>query len=415
MDKPHIPDAPGLAWRPRNNGWAAVWLARQDIAKKGFKPSTRQILVLEQPPTEAQETAIRIACVRFQEEMYEFGNERPRVFEGTLRALVSTYQTDPDSAYQTMRYRTRRDTDNLLKRIVAKHGKVRLADIDVRELKRWYEGFRWPDGKDGRELIATGHAMMTTFRMALTYGKVFEIEKTPRDKVSECARVREILSEMKFELARPRTEAMTLRQCEDIIAAAHKAGLPSISLAQALQFDLRARQRDIIGEWVPVSEPGISVIDHYHARKWLRGLRHEEISSTLVLNHPASKTGKMIERDLSLYPMIMAELDRIPADKRAGPIVICELTGRPWKQNHFRIKWREIATTAGVPPTVFNMDSRAGGITETIEATGGDLERARKEADHATQEQTAKYSRHKRRSNDQTAAAVLEFRGKNRP
>lgn len=414
MDKPKIQAAAGLAWRPRKNGWAAVWLARQDIAANGFRPSTHQIGVFTKDLTEADLILIRTECARLQDEMYAFGAARPKMFDGSIRELVNAYQTDQDSAYQTMRYRTRRDTDNILKRIVAKHGTVKLVDIEVRELKRIYEGFRRPDGKEGRDLIATAHAVMVTLRMMLTYGKLFNIEKAPRDKVGECVRVREILSEMKFELVKPRTEAMTLRQCEDIITAAHKAGLPSIALAQALQFDLRARQRDIIGEWVPVSEPGISVIDHYHARKWLRGLRHEEISSTLVLNHPASKTGKMIERDLSLYPMIMAELEHIPADKRTGPMVICELTGRPWKQNHFRIKWREIATAAGVPATVYNMDSRAGGITETIEATGGNLEAGRKEADHSSIEQTAKYSRRSRQSNDKTAAAVLEFRGKNR-
>lgn len=414
MDKPRIQAAAGLAWRPRRNGWAAVWLARQDIAGKGFKPATHQIGVFTSELTEADLLLIRKECARLQSQMYAFLDDKPKTFGGTVRELVSAYQIDPDCTYQTMRYKTRRDTDNMLKKIVAKYGAVKLVDLDVREFKRWYESFRWPDGKDGRELITTGHAVMTTVRMVLTFGKLFEIEKTPRDKISECARLKDILSEMTFELAKPRTEAMTLRQCEDIIKAAHLAGSPSIALAQALQFDLRARQKDIIGEWVPVSEPGISVIDPQHARKWLRGLRWEEISGTMILQHPASKTGKMIERDLKLYPMIAAELDRIPAEKRSGPVVICELTGRPWKQNNFRIRWRKIATAAGVPPTVFNMDSRAGGITETIEATGGNVEAARKEADHATLEQTAPYSRRRRQSIDDTAAKVLEFRDKNR-
>lgn len=415
MDKPNIgPGAVGLGWRPRRNAWAAVWLARQDIARDGFKPATHQIGVYTSQPTEEEAKAIVAECDRLQREMYAFVERRPKQFDGTIRALVSAYQTDPDCTYQTMRFRTRRDTDAMLRRLVEKYGKVKLRDLDVREFKHWYESFRWPDGKDGRELVATGHAMMTTVRMVIGYGRLFEIEKAPRDKVSECARLKEVLSDMSFEVVKPRTEAMTLRQCEDIIAAAHAAGLPSIALAQALQFDLRARQKDIIGEWVPVSEPGISVINPYHARKWLRGLRHEEISSTMVLNHPASKTGKMIERDLTLYPMVMAEIDKIPAERRTGPIVVCELTGRPWVQNHFRVKWRDIATKAKVPTSVYNMDSRAGGITETIEATGGDMEAARKEADHATPEQTANYSRRKRQSNDSTAAKVLDFRAKNR-
>ena len=45
---------------------------------------------------------------------------------------------------------------------------------------------------------------------------------------------------MTFEKGKARTEAMTVRQCEDVIAA---ATLPSIALAQALQFELCLRHR----------------------------------------------------------------------------------------------------------------------------------------------------------------------------
>lgn len=191
-----------------------------------------------------------------------------------------------------------------------------------------------------------------------------------------------------------------------------RLGFPSIALAQAIQFDLRCRQKDVIGEWVPVKEAGISTYPPYAGRKWLYGMRWEEISSRLRLQHPASKTGKMIDRTLSLYPMIMAELDQIPVEKRKGPLVICDLSWRPWKSNHFRAKWRECADAAGVPKTVYNMDSRAGGISETVAATGS-LEMARQEAQHTKLEQTAAYSRLNQQAIERTAAAVLEFRNKN--
>jgi hypothetical protein len=416
MDKPQIAAAPGLAWRPRRNGWAAVWLARQDIAKnKGFKPTTHQIGIFSSELTEADLILIRRECTRLQDEMYAFIEKQPKVFAGTVRALISAYQTDKDSPYPGMRYRSRLQLDTLLRRIDAKFGAAKLNELGARDFKRWYEAFRWPDGKDGRELITTAHAIMTTVRMVFSFGSTFEIEKASRDRISECSRLRVILHDMKFENKKSRTESLTWRQCEDIIAAANAAGLPSIALTQAMQFDLRTRQKDIIGEWVPVSEPGISVIGHYHARKWLRGIRWEEISSAMKLAHPISKsrTGKVLERDLTLYPMIMAELDKIPAEKRTGPVIVCELTGRPWVANHFRMKWREIATACGVPATVFNMDSRAGGITETIEATGGNLEAARKEAEHSDIKTTMGYSRRKQEANKESAAKVLDFRSKN--
>jgi hypothetical protein len=391
-----------------------VWLARQDIAKRGFKPSTRQIAVFSAPPTEAQEMDVRAACVRFQEEMYEFGHEQPKVFSGTLHALICAYQTDPDSRYQMMRYNSRRHTDALCKRLDAKYGKARLADLGARDFNRWYADFRQPKLEGGRERVTLAHAAITVVRMLFGFGAAFEIEKAPRDRISECQRLKAVLSDLKFENGKPREEAMTLRQCEDLIAAAHAVGMPSIALAQALQFDLRARQKDVIGEWIPETEDGISVIPHYRHRKWVRGIRWEEISRTMFLSHPASKTGKPIERDLRLYPMITAELARIPADKRSGPIVISELTGRPWKNNNFRDHWRRCADKAGVPRTIWNMDSRAGGITETIEATGGNLEAARQEVDHSDQSMTARYSRAKQESVNQTAAKVLDFRAKNR-
>lgn len=416
MDKPHIPDVPGLAWRPRKNGWAAVWLARQDLAKKGFKPSTRQITVLEQQPTEAQETEIRAACVTFQEEMYAFGNAQPKVFPGTVRALISAYQTDPDSPYHAARYQSRTGFDFHMRNINKAYGDKKLSDLGARDFKHWYETARWPDGKEGRDKISTAHGMITVVRMMLSFGYSFEIEKAPPNTMSQCARLKLILHEMKFEKGDGRTEALTLRQCEDVIAVANEAGLHSIALAQAFQFDLRMRQKDVVGEYVPMSEPGMSSITH-KGLKWLRGLRWEEISSTMILTHAVSKSrkGKVIEVNLNNHPMIMAELAKIPPEKRSGPVIICERTRKPWRQSSYRGKWRQMATKAGIPADVLNMDSRAGGITETIEATDGNLEAARKQAMHTDVKTTQIYSRRHLESNTKTANVVTEFRAKNRP
>lgn len=409
MDRPHIPDAPGLAWRERKNGWAAVWLARQDFVKeKGFKPSTRQIAIFDQQPDDAQANDVRAACVKFQEEMYAFGVKQPKVFAGTVRALISAYQTDPDSPHHAMRYNGRRHTDALLKRIDGKYGALKLADLGARDFKRWYEDIRWPDGKDGRDITTTAHAAITAVRMMFGFGVMFEID-------SQCVRLKAILSEMAFEKGKGRTEVVTVRQCEDVIIASNAAGLHSIALTQALQRNLGIRQKDAIGEWVPNAEPGVSEITR-HGRKWLRGLRWEEISNEFILTHKMSKsrTGKVIEFDLKLYPMVMAELLKIPEKKRVGPVVICELTGRPWKQNNFRIRWREMATKAGVPADVMNMDSRAGAITEIIAATGGNIEAARKQAGHSDARTTQGYSREQLQSNSDTAVIVADFRAKNR-
>ena len=406
MEKPHIQDAVGLAWRPRKDAWAAVWLARHDYVAKGFRPSTVQLGVFAEPPTEAQAQEIRAACERLQLEMY---GEKPPKETGTLRWLIGVYQTDPDSPYATMRHYTKRHgLDSQLRKLSERFGTFRLADIGARECKRIYEETRWPAGKDGPERRGMAHHAITALRMALTFGTAFEIDPA-------CARIRAILGDMKFEKGTSRTEVLTLRQCEDIIAAANGAGLHSMAIAQALARSLGLRQRDCIGEWVPVYEPGVSGIVH-HGEKWLRGIRWEEISSDMILTHTMSKSriGKVLEFDLKAYPLVMAELDKVPAEKRVGPLAVCELTGRPWKQNHFRLKWREIATKAGVPKTVQNRDSRAGSITEVIKATGGNLEAARHHAGHSEIKTTLGYSREALDTNRETAAKVTEFRAKNR-
>jgi hypothetical protein len=59
-------------------------------------------------------------------------------------------------------------------------------------------------------------------------------------------------------------------------------------LAQALQFELMLRQKDVIGEWVPDSEPGENDI-HHDGRKWFRGIRGDAIDGDMILRHdPAS-------------------------------------------------------------------------------------------------------------------------------
>src|SRR6476646_496322 len=97
------------------------------------------------------------------------------------------------------------------------------------------------------------------------------------------------------------------------------------------------RQKDVIGEYVPESEPGLSDILH-HGCKWMHGIGWKEISPDLILTHRLSKSlrgknavlnpsaGKTEVFDLKNYPMVMEELQYIT--DRSGPIVKREETGR---------------------------------------------------------------------------------------
>jgi len=69
---------------------------------------------------------------------------------------------------------------------------------------------------------------------------------------------RTALSKMRFAMPQPRKERLTSAQANAIRAKAHEMGRPSIALAQAFQFELMLRQKDVIGEYVPIAEAGIS-------------------------------------------------------------------------------------------------------------------------------------------------------------
>jgi hypothetical protein len=202
---------------------------------------------------------------------------------------------------------------------------------------------------------------------------------------------------------------ITADQVEAIRAKAHELGYHSLALAQALQFDCLFRQKDVIGEWVPEGEPGLSEIKR-PGKKWLRGLRWNEIDQNLILRHMTSKRQKEIEINLRLAPMVMEELERFGGTfPPAGPVIVRESTGLPWPTVSYRIAWREVADACGIPRNVQNMDSRAGGITEASDA-GAPLEHIRHAATHSDTKTTAGYSR----GSVEKTAEVLKLRAAHR-
>src|SRR5262249_21279997 len=202
-------------------------------------------------------------------------------------------------------------------------------------------------------------------------------------------------------------------------AEAHRIGRPSLALAQALQFDLVLRQKDVIGEWVPIDEPGMSDVSRsFDGRrwKWLWGVRWSEVTEEgdkVILRHTTSKRLKDIEVDLTKAEMVLEELERmfgpdltLPA---AGPIVINEETGLPYAAQTYRDDWRMVANAVGIPRDVWNMDSRAGGITGGLES-GMPTEAAQNQAGHSSRETTEGYRRH----NHEYVTRVLQARAAHR-
>lgn len=388
---PTIDDAPGLVWRQSKGLWKATWRARRDLVKRGFSPKNHPLW----KGTEL--TAVDIAeiqdtCRRLQDEMLVFGRgglPEVREFDGSLASLINCYQTDPDSTYHKKRFAVRKNHDITLRRIAARHGTEQLSDIKARLLKAWHK--EWSN--DGQK-IAIAHAFIGHLRTLFGFGFTMLEDK-------ECERLCSVMHLMRFPMPKPRTERLTADQAIAHRVRAHARYWHTMAFAQALQFELMLRQKDVIGEWVPVSEPGISGVIGPKG-KWIMGLRWEEIDENLILRHTTSKRGKDVEVDLKLAPMVLEELAlhvmtpiakltraSLPA---SGPLIICEVTGYPYSTAEFRRKWRIVANEAGIPKSVRSMDSRAGAISEATDA-GADLEHVRHAATHSDIGMTQRYSR----------------------
>lgn len=380
-----VRSAPGLKWKKRRNDmYEARWQCREDIVKRGYKLKSMKLWSGPDDPTKEEWDFIADTCTQLQQEMIVWARGGlPTIvpFNGMISGLIHCYKSDPDSAYKKpgkLRYASRIHYDALMSLIEREIGNEPVAEIKGRLLQRWYDGWA-ADGK-----VSVAHAKMKMLRMLFSFG-------TSLLEDEDCTRISTALSKMKFAMAKPRVERLTAEQANLIRAKAHELGRPSIALAQAFQFELMLRQKDVIGEWVPMSEPGMSdTIDG--KLKWLRGIRWEEIDQNMVLTHVTSKRSKEIKVSLCNAPMVMEELSLLGERPASGPIVISEWDKQPWTAPEFRRWWRQVADACGIPSAVRNMDSRAGAISEARSA-GARLEQIRHAATHSDIGMTQRYDR----------------------
>jgi hypothetical protein len=381
---PKVTNAPGITWHKRKDGqWKAIWRARTDLVKRGY--NFKSIAIWIGAPEELDADNIYWIQTRandFQIDMLAWGRgEVPRVpgfFDGTIEALAHAYRTDEDSPYHKKRFVTRKHYDKLIEKIVDQHGHERVAGMKGRMVKRWHD--EWT----ATGHISLGHALVGMLRTLINFGSSMLDD-------DDCARLSAKMSDMRFPLPKARTSVLTADMAIAFRAKAHEMGFHSMAMAQAFQFELMLRQKDVIGEWVPISEPGISDVT-FRSEKWLRGLRWEEIDDNLILRHITSKRQKEIEANLRNAPMVMEELALIGGRKLSGPVIVTERTKLPWSVYYFRHAWRTVANAAGIPKDVRSMDSRAGAITEATDA-GADLEHIRHAATHSDIKMTQRYSR----------------------
>jgi hypothetical protein len=391
---PLIENAQGLAWRKRKHGWEARWRARADLILRGYRPKNVRLWLASKDDPEPSANAIAFIqdrCVVLQRDMLLWahgGLPDVAVYDGRLASLVNQYKSDKVSTYHSARFVSRKYYDVLCRRLSDSFGDHMIREIRARDIKRWHMELCVNEDDPSKPKIAMASSVIGMLRTVVGYGATMLEDEDHQD---DCARLSAVLHKLRFPMAPPRVERLTAEHVVAIRNLAHQRGQHSIALAQAFQFEVMLRQKDVIGEWVPISEPGVSAVT-YGNNKWIRGLRWEEIDDNLILRHTTSKRLKDIEVDLKNAPMVMEELSRLSSRPASGPIVVAEHNGLPYFQGMFRHKWRPLADAAGIPKSVRNMDSRAGAISEATDA-GADLEHVRHAATHSDISMTQRYSR----------------------
>ncbi|KQO45469.1 integrase [Methylobacterium sp. Leaf85] len=379
-------NAPGLKRRKRKSGPDILyWVARADLVKAGYRPETVRL-----PYTgddESHRSLISAACMRFQAEMLEWSSGRKRElnrFDGTILGLSRRYQTDEASPFKRLKHSTRHKDTYTLVLIEKAFGTRSLAALKIDDFYRWYGAAKKPKELGGPERVRRAYGIIKKLREMLAFGIMAELP--------ECKRLYDVLQHARFSQPARRRVSMELSHAEAFIAKALEMGRLSLALGTAIQFETAMRQKDVIGEWGPIPAGGAASGIVLNGRRWVNGLTWSDIAADLVVRKATTKTGAFAAHDLKLCPLVVALLDKVPADRRVGPLILDEMAGRPFAESAYGREWRIVAKAAGVPDHVWNMDARAGAITEAEDA-GADLDHIRSAAAHAQTSTTQRYSR----------------------
>lgn len=360
-DKPTL-KASGLKWRQRADQWVPYWIPSSDAVKAGYPVKSVNLTGLDSAGI-IQRCGILAAEVR----EWMGGDSRSGKLDGTLATLIARYQVDADSPYRSLRRTSLPDYNKSLTILERSVGKRRLESLSGEDFRRWHREFSAPTGEGKLPRLRRAQGAMKLLRIVLSYGATL----SHRQVADHCLRLSGVLSKMTFPAPARRTQTLTYDHAVAIIAAAHRHPAPAargIAIGQAIQFDCALRPVDI------------------------RSITWEMIDADWTLRiRRTSKTGAFVEFDMREHPLAFAELTRVPPEGRKGLIVHIG-NGEPFTENWYSHLWRKIANSAGIPKDVWNRDSRAGAITEALDA-GADLNDVRQFATHDQAATTVGYDR----------------------
>jgi integrase len=393
--------APGLIWR---NG-KPIWRASRPAIKAGFKPAWVNLSYFAN-----DEAALVARCYRLTAEANEWitgRRGRTPVFDGTIGSLINFWQVEPSSPYHELEPATLKPYNIYGRIIVRTVGQRRIDALDGRDLKRWHAVWSAPTEPGAKPRLAAARMAIAIMKASLSFGISC--------RLPGCAELKLILQQQRFAGPRPRTIAPTAAEIEAARRAAHDLGQPLAALAYALQFEGAMRQWDVIGKWVPLSyKTPSSIIDRN--KKWI-GPTWSQIDRDLILRYTPAKTqftsGTQVTLDLREWPMILAEIAKIPAEARHGPLVVNSRTGLPYRQDAYHELWRKVVKAVDIREGVWSRDLRAGAVTEGSQA-GARTDDLAKQAGHSDKRTTAEvYDRDRLEAHRRVARARVAYRDKN--
>ena len=412
MERDERPKVSGLKWRERvTMPDVPVWIAKEVAKNAGFRPKSVQ---LDEFADNAE--ALKAKCDALNAEMALWMRDNgitERIWDGSFKALLELYQTDPKSPYKIgLKPGTVKAYTVYLNKLIRHIGALYIAETDGRDEIGWFAEWRvGPKTKkhpEGKDQLAAACMALAVLKAAVSWGIVC---RKPGIKEFQ-----DVLGELEFETPDARDQAPTAEQIIAARLAAHKNGNPRRALLYAFQMDTTGRQWDWTGIWVPHSDPRMSdVIDA--KGKWF-GPRWSDIDENMILNIKPTKTegstAVEITFDLSECPMVMEEIANIPVSERVGPLIINERTGQPYRGTAITDGWRKDYALAGLPDKLWNRDTRAGAITERRLA-GASQDDRRRLAGHAKADQTGDYERGAvdLEAHRNVMRAVRQFREKN--
>lgn len=347
-------ETPGLKRFPRKDGTERlIWSCSPQARKAGFRTLTANLSRLA-----GDEAALKLRCQSLdaQQRMFLSGGNVADVIDLTVGGIIQRYMKHPESPFHGLQLTTQKPYAIYAAKIIASVGTRRIEKLTGLDVMRWHKAWREPDATGQPEKLGAATMALAVFTSALSFAV--------SSGVVQAATLLTMIRETDFPKPRPRTEAPDARQIEAARKAAHDLGHPGAALAYALQFDGALRQYDVIGKWVPLSDPRPSDII-WHDLKWV-GPRWSDVKAGILEWTPqktADRHGKAVRLLLADYPMITEELRHVPADARHGPLVKAP-DGEPYKPDAFRKLWVDVRRKAGLASTLWNRDFRAGAITE---------------------------------------------------